>query len=35
MAIDVHVAEDHTIFRQGVESIMAARKDWSDDVPFA
>jgi hypothetical protein len=35
MAIGVHVAEDHTIFRQGVESIVAARKGWSDVVPFA
>ena len=23
MAIGVHVAEDHTMFREGVESIMA------------
>jgi hypothetical protein len=25
MTIGVHVAEDHTIFRQGVKSIMSTR----------
>jgi hypothetical protein len=26
MAIGVHLAEDHTMFREGVESIMATPK---------
>jgi hypothetical protein len=35
MAIGLHAAEDHTIFRQDVESNVATRKGWSDDVPFS